>query len=174
MYKALSWRPNSRPLPPTSHKHLYLLSNYRTHGVQWPVVNLKPSKWRPKGRSKCLKHSHFPFSSKLLFPTDLQMPGQSSKPMSNFLPQAPAKKNLPLRYFLERNFTHNCSTLTLQPMFAICAKFMYCILLIPKLPTHLVLHMSSQTLRYNSSTKYLSFKKNDAFLFSFFGRQVCY
>ena len=50
-------------------------------------------------------------------------------------------------------------------MFAICAEFMYCILLIPKLPTHLVLHISSQTLRYNSSTKYLSFKKMTLFCF---------
>ena len=53
-------------------------------------------------------------------------------------------------------------------MFAICAEFMYCILLIPKLPTHLVLHISSQTLRYNSSTKYLSFKKMTLFCFFFF------
>ena len=35
MCEVSSWKLESRPLPPTPYKHLYLWSGYRTKGVRW-------------------------------------------------------------------------------------------------------------------------------------------
>ena len=35
-----SWRFESRPLPPTPYKHIYLWSDHRTKGVRWLVLDI--------------------------------------------------------------------------------------------------------------------------------------